>query len=159
MVMVFTRAWVNFKRMQDVAVAAAALIYAGAVVRAFQILPGGVELIVQRTLLWPACFLFLSLAIPLLVKPLRAMLGRYVWLSYQAGFGQTPSSVLSAIGLLAGAALFIYWQVAAASHGGRYPAGVFSGYGAGIGIMLAQALLVRALERSPQVRRLIEEPG
>ena len=74
MVMVFTRAWVNFKRMQDVAVAAAALIYAGAVVRAFQTLPGGVELIVQRTLLWPAGFLFLSLAIPLLVKPLRAML-------------------------------------------------------------------------------------
>ena len=154
--MAFTRAWVNFKRMQDVAVAAASLIYAGAVLRAFQTLPGGLELIVQRTLIWPAMFLVLSLAIPLVVRPLRRMLGRYVWMSYEAGFGQTPASVLSGIGLLAGAALFIYWQVAAASHGGRYPAGVFSGYGAGIGIMLAQALLVRSLERAPEVRREIE---
>ncbi|MDP3658404.1 hypothetical protein [Phenylobacterium sp.] len=157
--MAFTRAWVNFKRMQDVAAAAAMLIYAGAVVRAFQVLPGGSELIVQRALIWPAMFMALSLLVPLATPPLRRLLGRYVWMSYQAGFGQTPASVLGGIGLLCGAALFIYWQVAAVAHGGRYPAGVFSGYGAGIGIMLAQALLVRVLERLPEVRRLIEEPS
>ena len=43
----------------------------------------------------------------------------------------------------AGTALFIYWQVWAVGHGGRYPAGVFSGYAAGIGILGAQAILVR----------------
>ena len=48
--MAFTRAWRNFRRMQDVAVAAASLIYAGAVVNAFQVLPGGQALIVQRFL-------------------------------------------------------------------------------------------------------------
>jgi hypothetical protein len=153
----FIRAWRNFRRMQDVAVAAACLIYAGAVLRAFQILPGGLALIVQRTLIWPGIFLVLSLAIPLAVPPLRRMLGRYVWMSYQAGFGQTPASVITGIGLLAGAALFIYWQVAAVAYGGRYPAGVFSGYGAGIGILIAQALLVRGLERTPEVLREIRE--
>ena len=144
--------------MQDVAVGAASLIYAGAVVNAFQVLPGGAGLIVQRTLIWPAVFLVLSLALPLLIAPLKKVLARYVWLSFQAGFGQTPVSVLTGVGLLAAAALFIYWQVWAVGHGGRYPAGVFSGYAAGIGILAAQAVLVRALETVPEVRAQIEEP-
>jgi hypothetical protein len=154
--MAFTRAWRDFKRMQDVAVAASGLIYAGAVVNAFAVLPGGARLAVQFTLLWPAGFLFLSAALPLLVGPTRRLLARYVWLSFQAGFGQTAVSVLSGVGLLAGAALFIYWQVSAATHGGPYPAGVFSGYAAGIGILVAQAILVRILERTPEVRKVIE---
>ena len=45
-----------------------------------------------------------------------------------------------------------------AADGGRYPAGVFSGYAAGIGILAAQAVLVRVLERDPEVRRQIEPP-
>ena len=65
--------------------------------------------------------------------------------------------VLTGVGLLAAAALFIYWQVWAVGHGGRYPAGVFSGYAAGIGILAAQAVLVRALETVPEVRKQIEE--
>jgi len=143
--------------MQDVAVGAASLIYAGAVVNAFQVLPGGLALIAQRTLIWPALFLILSLCVPLLVPALKRILARYVWLSFQAGFGQTPLSVLTGVGLLAAAALFIYWQVWAVGHGGRYPAGVFSGYAAGIGILAAQAVLVRALETVPEVRQQIEE--
>lgn len=143
--------------MQDVAVGAASLIYAGAVVNAFQVLPGGPALIAQRTLIWPALFLLLSLCLPLLAPPLKKILVRYVWLSFQAGFGQTALSVLTGVGLLAAAALFIYWQVWAVAHGGRYPAGVFSGYAAGIGILAAQAVLVRALETVPEVRRQIEE--
>jgi hypothetical protein len=155
--MAFTRAWRDFKRMQDVAVCASGLIYAGAVVNAFAVLPGGRRLAVQFTLLWPAGFLFLSMAVPLLVGPMRRLLARYVWLSFQAGFGQTAVSVLSGVGLLAGAALFIYWQVSVATYGGGYPAGVFSGYGAGIGILIAQAILVRMLEKTPEVRKVIEE--
>ncbi len=155
--MTFIRAWRDFRRMQDVAVGAAALIYAGAVVNAFQVLPGGADLIAQRTLIWPGMFLFVSLAVPLVVPALKRLLARYVWLSFQAGFGQTPLSVLTGVGLLAAAALFIYWQVWAVGHGGRYPAGVFSGYAAGIGILAAQAILVRALETVPEVRKQIEE--
>lgn len=155
--MAFTRNWRNFRRMQDVTVAAACLIYAGAVLYAFRTLPGGPALIAQRTLIWPAAFLFLSLALPLLIPAARRRLGRYVWMSFLAGFGQTPVSVLTGIGVLAGAAVFIYWQVAAVQSGGRYPAGVFSGYAAGIGILAAQAALVRRLEQSPEIRPVIEE--
>jgi hypothetical protein len=155
--MPYTRAWTNFKRMQDITVAAATLIYAGAVLHAFQRLPGGPDLIAERTLVWPAGFLFLSLVIPLALAPLRRVLTRYVWMSFQAGFGQSAGSVITGIGLLAGAALFMYWQVAGAMHGGRYPAGVFSGYAAGIGILAAQAALVRVLERAPEVKQAIEQ--
>jgi hypothetical protein len=155
--MTFTRAWLNFKRMQDSAAICAILIYAGAVIHAFQTLPGGTDLKVQRTVIWPGVFLIASLGLPLLIGGLRRLLMRYVWMSFAAGFGQTPASVLTGIGLLAGAALFIYWQVADVVNGGRYPAGVFSGYAAGIGILLAQARLVRGLERDPEVRAMIQE--
>jgi hypothetical protein len=51
----------------------------------------------------------------------------------------------------------MYWQISRAVPGGLYPAGVFSAYGAGIGILAAQAALVRVLERQPDVRAEIEE--
>jgi hypothetical protein len=154
--MAHTPAWRNFRRMQDMTVTAALLIYAGAVLHAFDRLPGGRELIAQRTLVWPAVFFLLSLGLPLLVGPFRRPLARYVWMSFRAGFGQTAGSVVAGVALLLGAALFMYWQVAGAAQGGRYPAGVFSGYAAGIGILAAQAALVRVLERHPDVRREIE---
>lgn len=155
--MAYTRAWRNFRRMQDLTVAAAGLIYAGAVLHAFEHLPGGFGLVAERTIIWPGMFMFLSLAIPLAAGPLRRGLTRYVWMSFQAGFGQTVASVLVGIGLLSGAALFMYLQINGAAHGGRYPAGVFSGYAAGIGILAAQAALVRVLEQVPEVRERIEE--
>lgn len=155
--MSFTRAWHNFRRMQDLTVAIAALIYAAAAVHAFARLPGGVEMIVRWVLVWPAAFLGFSLAVPLLIRPLRRGLTRYVWMSYQAGFGQTPGSIVTGLILLLGAALFIYWQIAAVAATGRYQANVFSAYAAGIGILAAQAILVRSLERIPEVRALITD--
>ncbi|MFZ5719354.1 MAG: hypothetical protein ACOY5Y_07805 [Pseudomonadota bacterium] len=155
--MAHTPAWRNFKRTQDLTVATAGLIYAGAVLHAFDRLPGEVMLIIQRTLLFPAVFLSLSLMLPLIVGALRRPLMRYVWMSFRAGFGQTPVSILGGVALLGGAALFMYWQIHSAAQGGRYPAGVFSGYGAGIGILAAQALLVRVLEKHPDVRKEIED--
>lgn len=152
-----TPAWRNFKRTQDLTVATAGLIYAGAVVHAFDRLPGGSELIAQRTLIWPAVFLSLSFTLPLLIGAVRRPLARYVWMSFQAGFGQTPASIITGVALLMGAALFIYWQIAAVAETGTYRANVFSAYAAGIGILAAQAVLVRALERQPDVRAMIEE--
>lgn len=154
--MAHTPAWRNFRRMQDMTVAAAVLIYAGAVLHAFERLPGAVAVIVQHTLVWPGIFLLLSLGVPLALGVVRRPLARYVWMSFKAGFGQTAGSVVMGVGLLMGAALFMYWQIGSAANGGRYPAGVFSGYAAGIGILAAQALLVRVLEKHPEVRREIE---
>ena len=98
----------------------------------------------------------LALGLPLALGGLRRPLTRYVWMSFQAGFGQSVRSILSGVVLLGGAAAFMYWQISSAAHGGRYPAGVFSGYAAGIGILAAQAALVRVLEKVPEVRKQIE---
>ncbi len=150
------RAWRNFKRMQASACVFATLVYTGAVVHAWRVLPGGEGLKLAVTLAFPAFYFVAALVLPLQIRPLRRLLKRYVWMSFAAGFGQTPMSVLTGLGLLAVAAAFIYLQIAGVAHGGRYPAGVFSGYGAGIGILFAQALLVFALEREPKIREIIE---
>lgn len=149
-------AWRNFKRTEDLTVATAALIYAGAVVHAFGNLPGGAAVIAQRTLVWPGIFLTLSMGLPLAIGAIRRPLTRYVWMSFQAGFGQNIRSILAGVVLLTAAAAFMYWQISSAANGGRYPAGVFSGYAAGIGILAAQAALVRVLEKHPEVRKVIE---
>jgi hypothetical protein len=155
--MAFTPAWRNFKRMQDITVAAACLIYAGAVVHAFGRLPGGTVTAFTWTLVWPAAFLGFSLAIPLLAPPFRRGLAKYVWMSFKAGFGQTPGSVLGSVALSMGAGYLIYRAVESAARTGQLGVNLFSCYAAGIGILVAQAILVRALEALPDVRREIEE--
>jgi hypothetical protein len=152
-------AWRNFKRMQASACLFATLIYTAAVLHAWRVLPGADSLKLAVTLAFPAFYFVCALVLPLRIRPLRRLLKRYVWLSFAAGFGQTPLSVITGLGLLAVAAVFIYLQVAGVAEGGRYPAGVFSGYGAGIGILFAQALLVFALEREPKIREIIERRG
>ncbi|MDO8800949.1 hypothetical protein [Phenylobacterium sp.] len=155
--MALIKAWRDFRRMQDVATAASSLIYAGSVVHAFSVLPGGPAVIARHALVWPATALLAGFALPLLILPARRALARYVWMSFISGFGQTPVSVLTGIGLLIAAAGFIYWQVASVATGGHYPAAVFAGYAAGIGILAAQSVLARWLERDPEARKHIEE--
>lgn len=155
--MAFTLAWRNFKRMQDLTVAAASLIYAAAVIDALGRLPGGPVTTLRWTLLWPAAFLGFSLAIPLLVAPLKRNLAKWVWMSFQAGFGQSAGSVLVGMALVMGAGLFIWEEVGRAARAGQVGANVFAAYAAGIGILAAQAILVRALETVPAVREKIEE--
>ena len=153
----YTRAWRNFKRMQDLTVVIATLIYAAAAVHAIGRLPGGPAMLLDWLLVWPAVFLLTSLLVPLLVAPFRRNLAKYVWMSFRAGFGQTPGSIVTGLFLLLGASLFIYWQVTKAAQTGVYRSSVFSAYAAGIGILAAQAILVRRLERLPDVRKLILE--
>ncbi|HEX3365971.1 hypothetical protein [Phenylobacterium sp.] len=157
--MTFTTAWRNFKRMQDLTVAAASLIYAAAVIDALDRLPGGPNLIARWTLLWPAAYLGFSLAIPLLIPPVKRWLARYVWMSFRAGFGQTPASVVVGVALLLGSGLFIWEEVGRAARHGLTGADVFSAYASGIGILAAQAILVRFLEETPEVRAQIVERG
>ena len=156
--MALSPAWRNFKRMQDLMVAAASLIYAAAVLNAVGRLPGGEAVALRWTLLWPAAYLGFSLAIPLLVGPVKRWLAKYVWLSFQAGFGQTPGSVVVGVGLLLASGLFIYWQVDRAARAGQVGANVFAAYAAGIGILAAQAILVRHLEQAPDIQdRIVEK--
>lgn len=154
--MVHTRAWRNFKRMQDTTVALAALIYAGAAVHAFDRLPALAGLVARHILIWPGIFLLLSLAVPLLIGGIRRILSRYVWMSFQAGFGQTVFSIVTGVILLSSAALFMYWRIAQAADGGRDPGSAFAAYAAGIGILAAQAALVRSLEQDAEIRKQIE---
>ena len=156
MVPAHTPAWRNFKRMQDCACLVACLIYAGAVLHAWRVLPGPPQKKLVFTLAAPLMFLALTVLLPMVIGGLRRLLRRYVWLSFISGFGQTPASILSGLGLLGFAAGFIYLQVAGVARGGRYPSGVFSAYAAGIGILFVQAMLVRSLERDPEVRPRIE---
>lgn len=154
--MVHVTAWRNFKRMQASACVFASLIYAAAVMHAWRVLPGEPSLKLAVTMAFPAAYFLAALVLPLFIRPIRRLLKRYVWMSFAAGFGQTPSSVLTGLGMIAAVAMFIYWQINGYDDGGRYPAGVFSAYGAGVGILFAQAALVLALEREPKIREIIE---
>ncbi len=157
--MTHTPAWRAFKRTEDCACAFASLIYVGAVLHAWRVLPGDSSVKLLWILAAPSMFLGMSFVLPIIIGPLRRLLVRYVWMSFKAGFGQTPGSILSGLGLLAAAAVFIYLQVSGARRGGGYPAGVFAGYAAGIGVLFAQALLVRVVERHPEVKPVIEQRG
>ncbi|MGH7009836.1 MAG: hypothetical protein ACREEX_03270 [Caulobacteraceae bacterium] len=149
--------WRLFRRMQDSILAVAVLIYAAAVIHGWRVLPGAGALKADLTLLFPGIFLALSALFVLFVPVLRRALTKHLWISYRTGFGQSVISVLSGIAIIAALAGFIFWQEWTGSHGGRYPGGVFSGYAAGIGLLIAEAILVRRLERDPTLRLQIEE--
>ena len=150
------RAWRDFKRMQAAAAVFASLVYLGAAVHAWEVVPASAAAKRAFLLVFPAIYLMAVLVVALQLKIVRRRLKRYVWLSFASGFGQTPVSVLTGLGVLAAAAGLIYWRVHASAAGGPLPAGAFSAFGAGIGVLLAQLLLVSALEREPKIREIIE---
>lgn len=154
--MIHVKAWRDFRRTQDCAALAAGLIYAAAALDGWMRLPGPATLKLGVMAAFPGAFLLATLLVALAIVPVRRALARYVWMSFEAGFGQSPLSILLGVALLAGAAVMIYLEVGHAAEGGRYPAGVFSAYGAGIGILIAQAALVRVVQRDPAHRRAIE---
>lgn len=143
--------------MQGACLSTAALIYAAAVVQAWTVLPGSSMLKLQRTALFPGIFLGLSFLLAVAAPPVRRHLVKHLWLSYRTGFGQTVISVLGGIGVLLVVAGFIFWSVHVGANGGKYPGSAFSGYAAGIGLLCAQTLLVRGIERDPVLRAQIEE--
>jgi len=155
--MAFTPSWRNFRRMQGSLLAAASLIYAGAVVHAWRVLPGDDGVKLRRMLIFPGLFFTLTVIVILAAPPLRRFLTRHTWISFRTGFGQSVISVLGAVFVLVTLAGVIFWQTYGASHGGRDPASLFTGYAAGIGLLLAQVILVRSLERDPGLKDLIEE--
>lgn len=154
--MIQSPTWRMFRRMQDTIVAVAALVYLAAVVQAWRVLPGADILKLQRTALFPGGFLVAAFSLALFAPPVRAFITRHLWVSYRSGYGQSVISVLGGVGVLIAVAGLIFWQVHSGAHGGPYPGGAFSGYAAGIGLLCAQALLVRRIERDPTMRAHIE---
>jgi hypothetical protein len=148
-----------FRRMQDSTFVAAALIYAAATVHAWRVLPGATALKAELILLFPGIFFALTLVACLVVPLLRGALSRHIWISFRTGFGQSVISVLAVVLVLGVAAWFIYADTAKAAHGGRLPQSAFAAYAAGVGVLLAQALLVRRIERDPMLRGRIQQPG
>lgn len=151
-----TRAWRDFKRMQGAAALFASLVYAAAALHAWAVIPAGEGSKRAFLLVFPAIYGMAVLVVTLQMKVARRWLKRYVWLSFASGFGQSPISVLTGLGVLAVAAGLIYRRIHIAATGGPMPAGPFSALGAGIGVLLAQFLLVSALEREPKIREIIE---
>ena len=151
-------AWRMFRRMQYSAFLAGALIYAAAATHAWRVLPGDAAFKFERMVLYPGAFFLLTLLIPLAAPPVRRMLKTHIWISFRTGFGQSVISVLAVVLVLASAAAFIYFDTAraASSGGGRFPASAFAAYAAGVGVLLAQALLVRRIELDPALRPAIE---
>ena len=142
--------------MQLTLVAVAALTYLLAALEAWAVPNVGEPLKLLRTTVFPGAFLVFSVAAMLLIPALSRMLTQHLWTSYRTGFGQSVISVLVGVGVLIILSGFIFWQINDVAHGGKYPAGAFSGYAAGIGLLIAQAVLIRRIEADPTLRRQIE---
>lgn len=151
--------WRIFRRMQDSVLAVGLLVDAGAVVDAWRVLPGDAAFKARLTLLFPMVYLVAVLAGSLAFPAARKALKRHLWVSYRTGFGQSVVSVISGLGLLVAVAGLIVWQVHHLAAGGTSPGGAFSGYGAGLGLLVAQVILVRSLEREPDlIAEIADDP-
>jgi hypothetical protein len=141
--------------MQASVLAVGLLVYAGAALDAWQVLPDGGSLRWKLTVLFPGAYLGLTLVGALAIPAARRAITRHLWISYRTGFGQSVISVIVGLGLLVALAGLIVWQVHRLAHGGTSPGGAFAGFGAGLGLLIAQVVLVRTLESDPVVRDLI----
>jgi hypothetical protein len=144
--------------MQYSAFAAAALIYAAAATYAWT-LPWTPKFKLEWMLLYPALYFVATLVIPLAIPPLRRLLETHIWISFRTGFGQSVISVLAVVVVLGAAAAFIWVDTRSAQTGGPFPSSAFAAYAAGVGVLLAQALLVRRIELDPALRSRIEGQG
>ena len=155
----YTLAWRNFRRMQTSACVFGVLLYGAAALRAWTVLTGPVGLKQAVILAFPLFYALAALWLPLAVAPFRRGLKRYVWLTFAAGFGQSPLSVLTGLGVLGVAGALLFRQIGLAATSGTWPAGGFSAMGAGVGILAAQAVLVRFLQQEPKIRAIISPPS
>ena len=142
--------------MQASALAVAALVYAGAALQTWRTLPGAVAMKLDRLVLGPGVLATLALLAALLIPVLRTVLIRHLWVSYRTGFGQSVVSVLAGLGLLIAVAGFSLWPFAHGAFGSPAAGAGYSAYAAGIGVLLAEAFLVRRIEADPVLRREIE---
>jgi hypothetical protein len=142
--------------MQDTAVAVASLVYGAAALEAWIGTTGGTGLKLRWLAIYPVAFLAFVLVMVLLVPFARAALRRHLWISYRTGFGQSVISVLGGLGLLVILAVITFWPLFGGARGRFGPGAGFFAYAGGIGLLLAQAILVRRIEADPVLRGRIE---
>jgi hypothetical protein len=97
-----------------------------------------------RTAVFSAGFFALTLAAALWIPVLRTAVQGHLLASYRTGFGQGLVSVSVSLTIILAAAAFLLWRI----HGPDDPAPAFSAFAAGIGLLVAQVVLVRRLERA-----------
>ena len=156
--MAVSRSWRIFRRMEYSAFAAGALIYAASAADAWGALPGAAVFKLQRILLFPGVFFLMTLVAGLAIPPVRRALQAHLWMSFRTGFGQSVVSVLAVVLVLGLFAVLIYTDTAHAAQGGKFPGSAFCAYAAGVGVLLAQAILDRRLERDPVLGPQINDP-
>ncbi len=121
---------------------AAILAYAACAMEAWR-LPHVANL--PRTAAFSAFFFLGTLAATLWVPMLRNAIQLHLMTSYRTGFGQGLVSVAVSLTTILAAATFLLWRI----HGSGDPAPAFSAFAAGIGLLVAQVVLVRRLGRGP----------
>lgn len=156
--MAFHPGWLNFRRMQDTVAAVAGLVYAAVTLEAWRALPAPDSFKLERLIILPGMLALFTLAGALLIPLPRRALMRHLWVSYRTGFGQTVISVLGGVGVLVLLALLSLWPILFPDKAGPRLGSGFSAYGAGIGLLLAEAILVRRLQVDPVLRQQIEAP-
>ena len=144
--------------MQHTLIVVAGLIYAVAALEAWRRVPWrGQTLELLRTAVFPSAFLLVTVALILFVPVVSRLMTAHLWTSYRTGYGQSVISVLAGVGLILLLAGVMFWRIAGAAHGGRDPAGALAAFASGLGLLIAQAVLLRRIEADPQLGRLIEE--
>ena len=135
--------WDMFCGMQDMLAVSGGLIYALCAMDGWVFLPGAPGLKLQIVLWLPGAVFAICLAASCLIPFLRAAVRRHLLTSYRAGYGQTVISVLSGIAAPLAVAGLVVWQI---HGGGRNPAPLFAAFAAGVGVLVAQAILTRGLQ-------------
>lgn len=149
--------WRNFRRMQDLTLGFASAAYVADAILAWPIIPAATGFKLAIMLFFPLVYLIGVTALTLTIKPLRELMTRFVWMSFKAGFGQTVFSVLASIGMLTVITAYTYFASLGSADGGPYPAGAFSGFGAGIGILIVQTVLTHRMQHDPEFEAEVEE--
>ena len=133
-------AWKKFRRMQTSLAVAAILAYAACALEAWR-LPHAPNL--PRAAMFSVGFFVITLAAALGVPMLRTAVQGHLMTSYRTGFGQGLVSVAVSLTVILAAATFLLWRI----HGPDDPAPAFAAFAAGIGLLVAQVVLVRRLGR------------
>lgn len=149
--------WRNFRRMQDLTLGFAAAAFVADAILAWPLIPAETGFKLSILVFFPAVYLIGVTALTLSIRPLRDWMTRFVWMSFKAGFGQTVISVLVSIGMLCAITVYTYWASLGAAEGGPSPAGAFSGFGAGIGILIVQTVLTHRLQHDPEFETEVED--